>query len=290
MAAPPSRPRRLDASAKPYLKKGDVAPAPPELYLYKGPPAAALPPAGFYYPPPVLVAPPAPGFPSGAALGCWGFPQGPCVGVPAGAFPSPGWAQLAKGLPAAAAAPAPAGMQGAPQPQLAAVPATRRGGRDRASRCVRARHASGARPLPRLDVPPRMMPRAAGWAAPPSYRASAKVEQANDRPSPRSVLVQTSPPDTPPALPTSFTYPEPGTPAPRASEGAPAAGSQPHVPPQRRRLERAPRGFRPAARVTVRRSAPKPRRRFDPSACSTTLMIRHVPNDFRRGCYFSRFC
>ena len=116
--------------------------------------------------------------------------------------------------------------------------------------------------------------------------ASTKVEPANDRPSPRSVLVHTSPPDTPPALPISFSYPELGTPAPRASEGAPAsvtvpaAGSQPDVPPRRRRLERAPR-FRQAAGVTVRGGDPKPRRLFDPSSRSTTLMIRNIPNDFR---------
>ncbi|RLM85670.1 protein MEI2-like 6 [Panicum miliaceum] len=276
-----SQSRRLDASAKPYVWKGGVAPPPATPQLYMGPPAAALPPAGFYYPRPVLVAPPAPVFPPGACPGCWGFPQGPCVGVP-GAFPSPGWAPLAMGVPAA-----PAGMQGAPQPQLPAATATRRGGRDRPSRCVRAGHAPRARPLPRLDVPPRMMQRAAGRAAPPSFR-SAKVEPGNDHPSPRSVLVQMSPPDTPPALPTSFPYPEVGSAAPRASEGSPssvpvpAAGSQPDVPPRRRRLERAPRGFRQAAGVTVRRSDPKPRRLFDPTCSSTTLMIRNIPNDFRR--------
>ncbi|RLN34279.1 protein MEI2-like 6 [Panicum miliaceum] len=255
-----SQSRCLDASAKPYVWKGAVAPPPATPQLYMGPPAAALPPAGFYYPRPVLVAPPAPGFPPGASLGCWGLPQGPYVGVPA-ALPSPGWAPLA---------------MGAPQPQLPAATATPRGGRGRSSRCARAGRAPGpgARPLPRLDVPPRMMQRAAGRAAPSSSRG-AKVEPGNDHPSPRSVLVQTSPPDTPPALPTSFPYPEVGS-------AAPAAGSQPDVPPRRRRLERAPRRFRQAAGVTVRRSDPKPRRLFDPSSRSTTLMIRNIPNDFRR--------
>ena len=37
---------------------------------------------------------------------------------------------------------------------------------------------------------------------------------------PRSVLVQTSPPDMPPPLPISFPYPKLGTPALWASEGA----------------------------------------------------------------------
>ncbi|KAG2644782.1 hypothetical protein PVAP13_2KG377300 [Panicum virgatum] len=256
-----------------------------------GPPAAALPPAGFYYPQPVLVAPPAPGYPPVAPLGCWGFPQpqAPCVGLP-GVLPSPGWASLAMGVPTP-----PAGMpQGARQPQLPAATVTPRGGgRGRPSHGVRAGHAPRARPLqrldvplPRLDVPPRMMPRAAGRAAPPSSRGAAKVEPANDRPSPRSVLVHTSPPDTPPALPSSFPYPELGSPAPRASEGSPSAVPVPAAgnkqpPPRRRRLERAPR-FRQPAGVTVRGGDPKPRRLFDPSSRSTTLMIRNIPNDFRR--------
>ncbi|CAN6183080.1 unnamed protein product [Urochloa humidicola] len=292
MAAAPQS-SRLDASAPPFVMGMPLLPPPatPELYMYMGPPPAALPPAGFYYPPPVLVAPPAPPcFPPGDFLSCWSeFPPGPCVGMP-----PTGWAPVtlvAGSMPASPAAAAPV----APQPQLppstTAAPHQGRGRRGR-------RQHFGARPLPRLDVPPRMQRAAAARAAvhSPSLCSGPKGEPAPAKEaSPRSVLVhmRISPPDTPPALPPSFPYPELGSPSPPASAPSPAysvpvpgAGSQAvAAAPRRRRGERAPRRpRRAAAGGGERRSDPKPRRVFDPSSgnSNTSLMIRNIPNDFRR--------
>ncbi|CAN6175107.1 unnamed protein product [Urochloa humidicola] len=290
MAAAPQS-SRLDASAPPFVMGMPLLPPPatPELYMYMGPPPAALPPAGFYYPPPVLVAPPAPPcFPPGDFLSCWSeFPPGPCVGMP-----PTGWAPVtlvAGSMPASPAAAAPV----APQPQLppstTAAPHQGRGRRGR-------RQHFGARPLPRLDVPPRMQRAAAARAAvhSPSLCSGPKGEPAPAKEaSPRSVLVhmRISPPDTPPALPPSFPYPELGSPSPPASAPSPAysvpvpgAGSQAvAAAPRRRRGERAPRRpRRAAAGGGERRSDPKPRRVFDPSSgnSNTSLMIRNIPNAF----------
>ncbi|KAK8460201.1 hypothetical protein SEVIR_2G295400v4 [Setaria viridis] len=264
--------RRLDASAPPYVRKVSIVAPPATLELYMGPPVAAVPPVGFYYPAPVLVAPPAPGFPPATSLACWGFPQSPCVGMP-GASPSPaGWAPVtpvAMGMPAA-----PAEAAFPPQPQIPGVAATRRGGRHHHSR-------RGARPLPRLDVPSRQ--RGAGRAAPQPSSSGAEVAGAGKgepaiEPSPRSVLVRSSPPDTPSALPTTFPYPELGSPSP-----PPSAGNKHVYPPRRRRSGgRATGRHRQAAGGTVRRAEPKARRLFDSSCNSTTVMIRNIPNDFRR--------
>ncbi|CAN6211488.1 unnamed protein product [Urochloa humidicola] len=257
-----------------------TVPPPVTPDLYTGPPLSALPPVGFYCPPPVLLAPPAPGFlPS-----CWAaFPPGPCVGMPAASPPCPSWApvtQMAMGVPAAPQPAAPF----APEPQLPAITATAQGHRRR-----RGRQHFGARPLPPLDVPPRMQ-RAAARAT--SLRG-AKGEPAKEV-SPRSVLVQirTSPPDTPPALPESFPYPalgSPGSTSPPASARSPSSvpvpddGGKPVAAARRRRGERAPRrSRRAAAGGTACRSDPKPRRLFDPSSSNTSLMIRNLPNDFRR--------
>jgi hypothetical protein len=268
--------RGLDASAPPYVRKVSVvAPPAAPLELYMGAPAAALPPVSFYYPPPVLVAPPAPGFQPAASLACLAFPQGPCVGMP-GALPSPtGWASgtpVAMGMPAA-----PAASAFAQQPKIPGVAPIQRGGRQHHSR-------RGAKPLPRLDVPPRQ--RMAGRAAPPPSNSaevagagghgSGKWEPANE-PSPRSVLIRHSPPDTPSALPTTFPYPELGAPSP-----PPHVGSQHVYAPRRRRSSaRATRSPRRAAGGTVRRAEPKARQLFDKSSVSTTVMIRNIPNDFR---------
>ncbi|CAN6198665.1 unnamed protein product [Urochloa humidicola] len=278
---------RLDASAPPFVMGMPFVPPPPatpELYMYMGPPPASLPPAGFYYPPPALVAPPAPPcFPPGDFVSCWSeFPPGSCVGMPPSA-----WAPvlpMAMGMPAS---PPPVAPQPQLPPDVTATPHEGRRGRGR-------RQHFGARPLPRLDVPPRMQRAAAARAAAhsTSLGGGAKGDAAKEA-SPRSVLVvhtRTSPPDTPPALPMSFPYPELGSPSPPASASSlssvpvPADGSQPvSAAPRRRRSERAPRRpRRAAAGGDARRSDPKPRRMFDPKSCNTSLMIRNIPNDFRR--------
>ncbi|CAL5063202.1 unnamed protein product [Urochloa decumbens] len=288
MAAAATQSSRLNASAPPFVLRMPLVPPPVSPELYTGPLPAALPPAGFYYPPPVLVAPPPPYFQPGAFVSWSAFPQpqGPCVGMP-----TSGWAPVtpmaAVGLPASPAAVAPS----APDPQLPGITATTQGCRRR-----HGRQHFAARRLPRLDLPPRMQ-RAAGLAAAAhsSSPAGAKGESAAKEASPRSVLVQmrASPPDTPPALPPSFPYPELGSPSPPASAGSPSSVSVPAggsqavaAAPRRRRGERAPPA-RPSRRAagaggTARNSEPKPRRIFDPSSCNTSLMIRNLPNDFRR--------
>ncbi|CAL5082514.1 unnamed protein product [Urochloa decumbens] len=287
MAAAATQCSRLNASAPPFVLGMPLVPPPVTSELYTGPPPSALPPAGFYYPPPVLVAPPAPCFQPGAFLSWSAFPQGPCVGMP-----TSGWAPVTPmatlGMPASPAAAAPF----APEPQLPGIMATPQGRRRH------GRQHFAARRLPRLELPPRMQ-RAAGRAAAAhsSSPAGAKGEPVAKEASPRSVLVQmrASPPDTPPALPTSFPYPELGSPSPPASEVAPSSISVPAggcqavaAAPRRRRGERAPPLMRRSRRAaagaggTARPSDPKPRRIFDQSSNNTSLMIRNLPNDFRR--------
>nr|CAB3457682.1 unnamed protein product [Digitaria exilis] len=329
MAVAAFLPRRLDASAPPYVVSNKSFVPPPVPDFYTCPPAAVLPPAGFLYPPPVLVAPPAPGFAANSPA-FWGFPLGPTMGMQGSYAPQPSWSPQGScvGMPGSylhpartppqgtcvgmqassqhpgwapltpmAPPPAAAVMQCAPPPQQPDTKANARGGRHRTSRSsVRGVPAPRARPPPRLrlrlDVPPRMQPAAAGRVAPPpsansggEVAGAGKGELQANEPSPRSVLVQTSPPITPSALPTSFPYPELGPPSPPASEpvSVPAAGSQAVAPPPRRRGERGGAGLRrQATGGTVRRSVPKPRCIFDASSGCTSLMIRNIPNDFRR--------
>nr|ACG42804.1 RNA recognition motif 2 family protein [Zea mays] len=105
-------------------------------------------------------------------------------------------------------------------------------------------------------------------------------EAATNQPSPRSVLAVTSPPISPTtSLPTSFPYRlAPPAPPPTAGHAAPTP-----PPTAKRSVAARPRHGRRSSRVRRTRSAPKPRRLFDPTSELTSFMIRNIPNDFTRA-------
>ncbi|RLM84864.1 hypothetical protein C2845_PM04G21100 [Panicum miliaceum] len=295
---PSSQP--LCAEAKPYVP----------LATCVGPPPVALLPSPGIFPQPVpypyQAPPPQAGF-LGGLPGCWGIPLGPGgVGIQ-GAFPHPAWAPPMPPPHGAIATPA-----GTPCTMARAMS---KGGGTQRSRSVRTGRVPGARPPPpRLDVPPRLQrpppPRPGAPAAscgakvggaggpgaakecPASRGAKVPVageEAAANEPSPRSVLVATSPPISPTtSLPSSFPLPclppataalAPSTEPPKSAEHG--TGSMPAGPPKMRR-RRGPRRAQPAPRGEVRRGVMKPRLLFDPASKRTTLMIRHLPNDFTK--------
>ncbi|XP_062193618.1 protein MEI2-like 6 [Phragmites australis] len=262
----------------------------PEIVAYVSNPEV-LPPLGLIPMFPCQAPPPPLGFP-----GCPGFPQGPGVGMP-GAFPHP--AAWAPPMPIPHGTMAfPAGSHRAPlQPQLPLVTPIPQDGCNPPSRTARTRRASGGRPRPWLDVPPRMQ-RAACPVPFPSPRgvevigvggdAAAKGEPANE-PSPRSVLVTASTPVSPTSsLPATFPLPHLTSPTPPASTGLtpatePSPGSELATvgPPQRRRRQRA-LPPQQASGGEVRRRVRKTRRLFNPASNRTSLMIRNIPNSFTR--------
>ncbi|CAL5087191.1 unnamed protein product [Urochloa decumbens] len=275
----------LRADAMPYI---------PLVAFICPPPMAQLPSPPFFplTPPPYQYqAPP----PQAAFRGCGAVPIGPGGVVMQGAFPHPPpWAPLT-----------PVSHGAIPMPAATAMPLA--GDITHPPRSVRA---PGARPPPRLDVPPRMQRRArpgpgasrGGEAAgagggngaakeepAPGCGGGAKAsgageEAAANEPSPRSVLVTPSPPISPTtSLPPSF--PPPASAAPTKEARSPnTAASRPAGPPERRwqRVGHR-RAQRPAAPgVEVRRCVPKPRLLYDPASTRTSLMVRNIPNDFTR--------
>ncbi|RLN35290.1 hypothetical protein C2845_PM03G04200 [Panicum miliaceum] len=291
----------LSAEAKPYV---------PLATCVGPPPVAKLPSPGFFTKPvpyPYLAPPPQTGFLSGFP-GCWGIPLGPGgVGIQ-GAFPPPAWAPPMPPPHGAIATPA-----GTP---CTMAKAASQGGGKLPSRSVRTGRVPGARPPPpRLDVPPRLpRPAAARPGAPTASRGArtaatgghgaakedpaargakapaAGEEAAANEPSPRSVLVATSPPISPTtSLPSSYPLPclPPATAALAPPTEAPphnaehGACSMPAGSPKMRR-RRGPRRAQPAPGGDVRRGVRKPRLLFDLASNRTTLMIRHLPNDFTK--------
>ncbi|CAL5063194.1 unnamed protein product [Urochloa decumbens] len=276
----------LRADAMPYI---------PLVAFICPPPMAQLPSPPFFplTPPPYQYqAPP----PQAAFRGCGAVPIGGVVMQ--GAFPHPPpWAPLT-----------PVSHGAIPMPAATAMPLA--GDITHAPRSVRA---PGARPPPRLDVPPRMQRRArpgpgasrggeaagAGGGngaakeepAPGCGGGGAKAsgageEAAANEPSPRSVLVTPSPPISPTtSLPSSF-CPPPASAAPTKEARSPnTAASRPAGPPERRRWQRV--GPRRAQRLAApdceaRRGVPKPRLLYDPACTRTSLMVRNIPNDFTR--------
>ncbi|CAN6198669.1 unnamed protein product [Urochloa humidicola] len=301
MSMEPSQPLRIDA--KPYIPLAALI-LPPSMAQLPPPPPPFFPqPAPYPYQAP----PPQASFPT-----CEAVPLGPGgVGMQA-SFPHPPWAPLALVSYGAIAMPA------ATTPCAVTATAMPLGGGMDPPRSVRA---PGARPLPRLDVPPRVQRparpgpgaatakaagiggnRAAKEETAPGGGAKASVagvDAVSNEPSPRSVLVSPSPPISPTApLPSSFPLPCP----PPASAAAPAppttdapaphseelgTGSPPAAgPPERWRQRVGPRrAQRPAPGGEARRGGvPKPRLLYDP-ACTctrTSLMVRNIPNHFTR--------
>ncbi|KAK8460202.1 hypothetical protein SEVIR_2G295600v4 [Setaria viridis] len=289
----PSQPLRVDA--KPYIPFATVV----------GPPRMGLPSPDFFplrapspYPPP----PPQALFPGGFIPGCWGMPLAPGVVGMQGAFPYPTWAPLMPPPNGAIAMPA-----GTPSVTAGAMP--QQGGGKQPSGYVRTGRVPGARATPRLEVPPRMQrpSRPGATAASRGAKAAgagghgvakeatascgakapgAGEEDPANEPSPRSVLVTSSPPVSPTtSLPSSFPLP--------CLPPATAALAPPTVPPHTAELGTAsptvglPRRRRPRGPRRVQRPAPggvvpKPRLLFDSASKRTSLMIRNIPNNFTR--------
>ena len=255
MESPP-----LCADAKPYIPLATCVGPPPVA-------VAKLPSPGFFpQPVPYPYQPPPPqAVFLGGLPGCWGFPPGPGgVGIPAGALPHPAWAP-----PMPPPHEAIATSAGSP---YAMARAPSQGSGKQPSRSRRTGRVPGTRlPPPCLDVPPRLLRPAAGrrpgpsaasrgskaagagglWPAkedPASRGPKAPVageEAAANEPSPRSVLVASSPPISPttPVLPSSFdSFPLPCLPPATAALAPPTepprhsaehgTGSMPAGPPK----------------------------------------------------------
>ncbi|CAN6211484.1 unnamed protein product [Urochloa humidicola] len=289
----PSQPLRADA--KPYIP---IAP------FIGPPPMPLLPPPPFFPQPapyPYQAPPPQAAFPGG-----WGVPLAHGgVGIPA-AFPHPAWVPLTPVPHGAIAMP--------PATPCATATAAPPSGCTHPRRSVSVR-APGARPPPRLDVPPRAprparpgpgAPAAPGGAQaagaggnaaakkePAAKACGAGDEEPGSEPSPRSVLVTPSPPISPTtSLPSSFPLPCPAPPTKEARQSAPHTAELGTASPPARLTERRwqrvgpRRAQRPAPGGEARRSrcVPKPRLLYDPASASTrtSLMVRNIPNDFTR--------
>jgi len=295
----------LSAEAKPYV---------PLATCICPPPVAQLPSPGFFPQPvpyPYQSPPPQAGF-LGVSPGCWGIPLGPGGVVIQGAFPHPAWAPPMPPPHGAIATPA-------ETPCAMARATSQGGGKQQPLRSVHTGRVPCTRapPPPRLDVPPRLHRPAAGRPGPHAASRGSKAggagvhgaakedpaprggkapgageEAAANEPSPRSVLVTTSPPISPttPVLPSSFdSFPLPCLPPATAALTAPTeppphraehgTGTMPPGPPKTRRRRGPPRA-QPPPGGEARRGAMKPRLLFDPASTRTTLMIRHLPNNF----------
>ncbi|WVZ65663.1 hypothetical protein U9M48_014987 [Paspalum notatum var. saurae] len=290
MATSAPNSKQLRPEAEPYT--------PPSLLVHVEhhlmPPPPPPPPQFFAAPPPppppefFAAPPPPPGFPSSYQGSCWGIQQGPSGLAPQGAFlhaplGPPPLPPMHLQMPYDAF-PAPAVM---PRDATGPVP---QGGGKAPPRAVRTRPAPVARPRPRRVVPPRMQRAAApaATASPRGAKASGAAKDPGNVPSPRSVLLSTSPPISPTtSLPSSFPLPYPTTShTPPAAAGIASAGDAlpgavlpagrvPVGPPRRKPRQRGPR--------RAPSSAGKPRRLlFDVTAQRTSLMIRNIPNDFTR--------